>query len=790
MSNNILDWALFYANKGWHVFPIVPGEKRPLTTHGVKDATANQDQIKNWWLKWPKANIAVACGMKSGIYAVDVDIDVKTGTNGWKSMEGLPSLPRTICQNTPRGGCHLFFTTHNPLGNKTDLLRGVDVRGEGGYVLLAPSVNKANVSYSWIPDQGLNECPIAEYPDFLRSENLTNTLLGGPGVMKPVVGGSTFDPRLEFFDKRRLARPPDGDLARAAAYLRECDPAVQGDSGHDKLLWAAVAMVHKFKLSDSDTLGLLVSEFNPRCDPPWDLSVPSEEKDFRRKVSEARKLTPRESYDGFLDGPEDCANVDIVQILANHADRQVEDLSVAQESHSFRWTGTNEELYDYLIKPSGLLGAICAWVNATAYRPQPMLTLACSLTFFGTIVGRRICGEDDARTNLYCIGVAPSSAGKSHAMNKIRQLSYDAGCDDRIGGGKFASDSAIERRLSENPATMFIVDEIGHMLKSFKDDRTGHKSGIVALLMELYSMSNQTFKGKEYATQEQRILVQPCCSLYGVSEPTRFAQSISTDEIKDGWIARCMIFDVGIGMPEGRDVVTTSQAPQDVIDRVSNWETLIIQPSPSKLSHFVKIKDGKAISPDSILPNMIEIPYSDGAKIIFKEMDTISIRRYNSMCDMGPVWMKSTEKAKRVSLILAASENPDSPCVSADNAAYACRLVSFLLEAFTDKVLGQISSNHEESMKQRLLFKIQEAGSDGIGKSDLTRRTQWAQKTSRDHMLADLVQGGFIVIIDVNKRDGILSARHSGVQSKRMWYWAIEHYNHSIHGVKNELSGK
>ena len=779
MNNSMLEWALYYAKIGWHAFPIVSGGKRPLTKHGVKDATTNESQITEWWTKWPKANIAVACGKASGIYVIDVDVDAKTDKNGWKSMEGLPSFPKTVCQNTPRGGCHLFFKTNNPPANDTNLLYGVDIRSDGYYVLLAPSSRKDGRSYSWIDGQGPSECELAEYPDFIRAKNLANTSLGRIGACKPV---STKTPHIKVYPNGY--RLVDEDIARAAAYLRECDPAVQGGGGHDKLLWAAVAMVHKFKLSDSDVRGLLASEFNPRCDPPWDLAIPSEERDFNRKVSEARKLTPRESFDTFLDGPGDVANVDITQIMVNHQRRQEESAEAPGVACSFRWPGTDDDLHEYLIKPSGLLGRICAWINETAYRPQPMLTLACSLAFFGTLIGRRVCGEDDARTNLYCIGVAPSSAGKNHAMNKIRQLAYDAGCDDRLGGGKFASDSAIEKRLSENPATLFIIDEIGHMLTSFKKDKTGNKSGIVALLMELYSMANQVYKGKEYATQDQRTLVQPCCSLYGVSEPTRLAQSISSDEITDGWIARCLIFDVGDGIPGGREVASSLSAPQDIIDRVASWETKIIQESPSKLSHFMRVKDGKAISTHGLIPNMIEVPYSRKAKEVFREMDLISLDKYGSSCKMGPVWLKSVEKAKRISLILAASENPNSPVVSADNAIYSCRLISFLLNSFASRVLGRIASNYEESTKQRILLKILESGPKGIGRSELTRKTQWVTKVGRNHMLADLVQGGFIVAIDVNERDGIIHSKNR-VSVKKLQYWAVEHYNHEIHGAKS-----
>ncbi len=771
MNNHLIEWALYYASIGWHIFPIVPGKKRPLTEHGIKDATTNESEIQTWWTKYPNANIAVACGKISGVHVIDIDMCVETGKNGWKSLEGLPSMPKTIVQNTPRGGSHLFFKTNDPPANKNSLLKGVDIRSDGYYVLLAPSSRKDSRGYSWIDGQGPSECKLAEYPDFMRTVKPT----------APTKPAETFKGLPLHWDSHL-----DGDLARAAAYLHECDSAVQGEGGHDRLLWAAVAMIHKFRLSENDAYGLLVNCYNPRCDPPWDLSVPSEEKDFRRKVTEARKLTPRESFDSFLDSPEDAANVDIERIMANHQKRQEDVVQAAEHVHSSGWVGTDNELQEYLTKPTGLLGGICAWINSTAYRSQPMLTLACSLAFFGTLIGRRVCGEDDVRTNLYCIGVAPSSAGKNHAMNKIRQLAYDAGCDDRLGGSKFASDSAIEKRLSENPATLFLIDEIGHMLTSFKTDRTGNKSGIVALLMELYSMANQVYKGKEYATQDQRTLVQPCCSLYGVSEPDRLMQSISSNELTDGWIARCLIFNVGSDMPDSHEVVSSLPAPQDIIDRVANWETKIIQPLPSKLSHFMKIKNGKAISAHGLIPNMIEVLYSEEAKAVFKEMDSISIDKYNSSCRMGPVWMKSTEKAKRLSLILAASENPDSPFVSKENAMYACRLMNFLLNAFNDKVLGRIASNDEESKKQRILRKILDAGPDGIGRPKLTKKTQWVTKVGRDHMLADLVQGEFIVVVDTNKRDGIANTQRGRAYTK-LRYWAVEHYNHEIHGVKSAM---
>lgn len=69
---SLLDAALTYAKRGWLVFPC-GADKKPLTQHGVKDATLNEGQIRRWWQANPTANVAIACGQGSGIFVVDCD---------------------------------------------------------------------------------------------------------------------------------------------------------------------------------------------------------------------------------------------------------------------------------------------------------------------------------------------------------------------------------------------------------------------------------------------------------------------------------------------------------------------------------------------------------------------------------------------------------------------------------------------------------------------------------------------------------------------------------------------
>lgn len=164
MSNLFLDAAIEYASKGMAVFPLKPKEKKPLTAHGVKDATTDFDTITKWWKKNPNANIGIACGQVSGGLLV-IDLDERAnGVSGfdslheWESEHGqLPDTARTI---TGKGGSHILFRVPHKENNRVDLLDGVDVRSDGGYIVAPPSIHPNGNRYEWEYDP--EEYPIAE----------------------------------------------------------------------------------------------------------------------------------------------------------------------------------------------------------------------------------------------------------------------------------------------------------------------------------------------------------------------------------------------------------------------------------------------------------------------------------------------------------------------------------------------------------------------------------------------------------------------------------------------------
>ncbi len=156
-----LDWALWYAAQGIPVFPL--NGKAPLTPNGFKDATSDPAQIRAWWSQWPDANIGAPTGARTGFDVLDVD---RKGEEALEAL-GIDYPDDMPIVRTGSGGLHFFFAHEDGVTNSSGSLpHGVDVRGEGGYVVLPPSIHASGGLYAWmIPLAG--EFPM--WTDKLRS---------------------------------------------------------------------------------------------------------------------------------------------------------------------------------------------------------------------------------------------------------------------------------------------------------------------------------------------------------------------------------------------------------------------------------------------------------------------------------------------------------------------------------------------------------------------------------------------------------------------------------------------
>lgn len=119
------------------VFPCRP-DKRPTTPNGFYNATSDPDEIHQLWRDYPGQLVGVPTGEVSGLFVVDVDNGRHEEANDWLERHS-PYLPDTRHHATKSGGAHLLFEHRAGLkSTASKLAKGIDTRGEGGYIIWWP----------------------------------------------------------------------------------------------------------------------------------------------------------------------------------------------------------------------------------------------------------------------------------------------------------------------------------------------------------------------------------------------------------------------------------------------------------------------------------------------------------------------------------------------------------------------------------------------------------------------------------------------------------------------------
>ena len=183
-----IDFAKYYAGRGWDIFPCKPKDKVPMVKW-QDEATSDMSRIEAWWTATPEANIGLATGPRSGFFALDVD----AGHGGVETLKELTSkhgqLPETVISNTGGGGYHYLFSNATTVKNTASRVgKGIDTRGEGGYIVVPNSYHPSGKRYEWDKDHAPSKTELAPAPNWLL-ELLTRPQ-EAPGQAQQINGGA------------------------------------------------------------------------------------------------------------------------------------------------------------------------------------------------------------------------------------------------------------------------------------------------------------------------------------------------------------------------------------------------------------------------------------------------------------------------------------------------------------------------------------------------------------------------------------------------------------------------
>ena len=184
-KSELLDKIAEYTARGWAVFPLVANTKTPATTNGFKDATTDQNQIKQWFSAAHNIGIATGKGL------LVLDIDRKHGKDGGEVLASIErengKLPATLTATTPSGGEHLYYSypVDVAIQSRANICKehgeGLDIRADGGYIVAPPSHTEASADpkgktatgdYAWSNTLPVAELP-AEWLELLRTKERT-----------------------------------------------------------------------------------------------------------------------------------------------------------------------------------------------------------------------------------------------------------------------------------------------------------------------------------------------------------------------------------------------------------------------------------------------------------------------------------------------------------------------------------------------------------------------------------------------------------------------------------------
>jgi hypothetical protein len=367
--SEMLNAATQYAELGYAVFPCISGDKKPLTEHGCRDATLDIDRITGWWSTCPGANVAVAT---DGLVVIDVDGEV----NKWLAdePEKLLELAQAPLALTPSGGRHYIFRAPKNKryrGSASRLAPHVDVRADGNYIVVAPSVLSRGTRYQWVNPLDVPVESLPEPPAWLLAE-LDET-------------------------------PRVNTSAKASSVFGNPIPSGQRNSALTRL----AGVMRRNGMSEAEMAAALHRANVDRCQPPLDAE------DVDRIAASVARYEP---------------NAVAVAQVEDHYAQDCE----KKEANGPSDPGA---VPDELLRVPGFVDEVMRHTLATAPYPESVMAFAGALALQAFLAGRKIRDTADNRTNLYLLGLANSGAGKDHPRKVNQQILLEIGYQQAVADG-------------------------------------------------------------------------------------------------------------------------------------------------------------------------------------------------------------------------------------------------------------------------------------------------------------------------------------------------------------------
>ncbi len=152
--------------RGWSVIPVFDHTKRPaIEWRAFQTRRPTLSHLDAWMHRWARLNLAAVTGAISGLVVLDVD-PAHGGDVSLAAVEQeIGKLPPTVEARSGGGGRHLYFShPRGHVASRVGLRPGLDLRGDGGCIVMPPSIHPSGNAYAWVPGRSPDEMALAPFP--------------------------------------------------------------------------------------------------------------------------------------------------------------------------------------------------------------------------------------------------------------------------------------------------------------------------------------------------------------------------------------------------------------------------------------------------------------------------------------------------------------------------------------------------------------------------------------------------------------------------------------------------
>ena len=731
---------------GYPVLPIMPGTKKPgqlrkgawadypdWTRHAARATTEHELAI---WSDWPDAGVGVVCG---AVVALDIDIPQAELAHAIERLarERLGDTPALRIGRAPKR--LMVYRAPEPF-------RGIrraplEVLGLGQQFVAHAIHPDTGRPYDW-PDETLGEIDIDSLPAIDATQAaafLEEAFERIPPELRPARLAKATGAPPACAPHHALAGTPEA-IRAALAWIPNADLAYDD--------WVRIGLALKGALGEAGAaLFAAWSAQSAKDDPActaktWDGLRPERIGAgtlYHLAMERGWRPDPALVLDGTAPQP---AEHPAAGMLARLAAEPAEPPAPRQAV-----TVPPPPALDRL---DGALGLMVRHILASAIRPQPWLAVGAALAALGTLMGRRVRTESNLRSNLYVLGIAESGGGKDHARKAIKEILFQAGRAEHLGGERLASGAGLIAALTRQPASLFQIDEFGKFMANVVDKRRApkHLSEIWDLFTELATSAGTTFFGAEYADQKERPrqdIIEPCAAIHGVSAPGPFWEALKSGSLQDGSLARFLVFRSADDIPDrNRAPVPLGDLPPELLAAVEAVATVGAHRAQGNLA---------GTAAPTVRPEPLTVAMDADARRLFDALDAdMTVRQRAAVgTEQSAVLARVWENTAKVALIKAVSANPADPVIRGVDAEWVREVVEHCVATLIVEADRHIADNDQEAHHKKVLRLIEAAGAAGLSRTELYKKTH-AIGDKRDAVLSALVQAEQIEVVEVPTR--------------------------------------